>query len=158
MFLSVSLNLDIQTQYVDLLREFQDSQHKALQYGEYQDVFQLEVAIQKSLRSLQIKRRELRETLTGDSVKEFADRFPKYIGDMLRQKLEHLETLEQEVLAKATRNADLAMVLAGMKAAVPEHWNVFPAGDISADASADAFTTAAVAASITDDVAGEMVQ
>jgi len=136
MFLRISLNLDIQAQYVDLLRDFQESQYKALQFGEYQDVFKLEVAIQKSLRSLQIKRQELREELTGDTVKEFAARFPKYIGDMLRQKLDRLTTLEEDVLSRATRNADLAMQLAGMKAAVPEHWNVFPADPITTDETA----------------------
>lgn len=136
MFLKVSLNLDIQAQYVDLLRDFQESQYKALQFGEYNDVFKLEVAIQKSLRSLQIKRQELREDLTGDSVKEFASRFPKYIGDMIRQKLDRLTGLEDDVLARATRNADLAMQLAGLQAAAPEHWNVFPAGSATADNAA----------------------
>ena len=145
MFLKISLNLDIQTQYVDLLRNFQDSQHKALQYGEYQDVFQLEVTIQRVLRTLQLKRQELREELTGDTVREFASRFPKYIGDMLREKLDRLESVEEDAMAKATRNADLAMILAGMKPGNIEDWTFHSPVDSPVDSlGADAFSSAVV--------------
>lgn len=138
MFLKISLNLDIQTQYVDLLRDYQESQYKALQYGEFRDVFDLEVAIQKLLYNIKEKRQELRDDLTGDTVKEFAARHPKYIGDMLRNKLDRLAAMENDALDKAARNANLAMALAGMKPAVPEHWNVFPANaGVANDAAAE---------------------
>lgn len=136
MFLKVSLNLDIQAQYVDLLRDFQESQYKALQLGEYKDVFQLEAAIQKSLESLRVKRQELREELTGDTVREFAARFPQCIGNMLRQKLDNLIAAEYDILVRAARNADLAMRLAGLQSAALERWTVFPADLMAAEGAA----------------------
>lgn len=134
MFLTISLNLDIQTQYVELLCDFQDSQHKALQYGQFMDVFQLETTIQKILRTIQVKRQELRDELLGESVREFASQYPQYIRDMLQNKLDRLESFENSALDKAGRNTDLALELAGKKPAVPEHWNVFPAADADAGA------------------------
>ncbi|MDL2209384.1 hypothetical protein LJC26_01070 [Desulfovibrio sp. OttesenSCG-928-O18] len=127
MFIKTSLNLDIQTQYLDILRDFLDSEHKALQYGEIYNVYQLEQSIHGILKTVHNKRVELREELAGLTVKEYASELPQNLGDLLVRKIEMLDTLEQECMTKAARNADLSLVLAGKKMGVPEHWNVFPA-------------------------------
>ncbi len=129
MFIPVSLNLDIQTQYMDILGDFLDSEHKALQYGQLFDVYQLEKSIHGIVKTIREKREALANDLTGGSVRDFASGLPEHMGSMLRRKLDRLEKLEHECLDKASRNADLSLVLAGEKMAVPEHYNVFPGGD-----------------------------
>lgn len=127
MFVATSLNLDIQSQYMDILRDFLDSEHKALQFGQIYDVYQLEKTIHAILKTLLEKRTELRDSLAGLSVGEYAAELPHHLGGVLRNKINLIARLEEECLTKASRNADLSMVLAGRKMAAPEHWNVFPA-------------------------------
>lgn len=129
MFNKTSLNLDIQIQYLDILRGFLDSEYKALQYGQTLDVYQLEKSIHEILRTVLKKRLDLREELMGASVREYASEMPEHIRKMLYRKLDTLAELEKDCLEKTTRNADLSLILAGKKMAVPEHWNVFPRND-----------------------------
>lgn len=113
MFTKTSLNLDIQTQYFDLLREFLDSEYKALQHGEIFEVFQLERAIHSILRTIHARRMELRDQLMGLSIREYASELPAHLGSIVLRKLDRLTGLEGECAGKAARNADMSMALAG---------------------------------------------
>ena len=113
MFIITSLNLDIQTQYMDILRDFLDSEYKALQYGDVYSVYQLEKSIHQTLKTIHGKRLELREKMMGVSVSDYAGKLPHNLGETLRRKMEILAKIEEECLAKTARNAGLSMSLAG---------------------------------------------
>jgi hypothetical protein len=127
MFITTSLNLDIQTEAMDLLRDFLDAEYDALQYGQIFDVYQLEKSIHGILKILRIRREELTGELMGVSVRDFASELPGHMGELLCGKLDRLAKIEQECLGKASRNADLSLVLSGQKQAILEIRNVFPA-------------------------------
>lgn len=119
MFTKTSLNLDIQTQYFDLLREFLDSEYTALRHGEIFEVFQLERSIHSILRTIHARRAELREQLTGLSVREYASELPAHLGSIVLRKLDCLTGLEAACADKAARNAEESMMLAGPELGSP---------------------------------------
>ncbi|CAK7002867.1 MAG: hypothetical protein DELT_00103 [Desulfovibrio sp.] len=119
MFIKTSLNLDIQGQYLDILRDFLDSEYTALQYGEIYEVYQIEKAIHGILKSMQEKREELRDLLMGVSVKEYASELPAHLSGMVIRKLDRVTALEADCMAKTSRNASLSMILAGRELEKP---------------------------------------
>jgi flagellar biosynthesis/type III secretory pathway chaperone len=119
-FSKVSLNLDIQIQYLDFLKDFLDAEYKALQFGQFIDLFQLAKSIRYILKSLHKKRVELREE-TGVSLRDFLSETPQVVGDMLQDKLDRLSRLEEICMHKTDRNADLSLTLAGQEQDVLEH-------------------------------------
>jgi hypothetical protein len=124
MYAKTSLNLDIQTQCLDILGDFLDAEHEAIQYGQILDLYPLAKSIHGLLKILRAKREELTGHLPGVSVRNFAAALPGYLGVPLHGKLDRLAKLEQECLDKTSRNADLALVLSGQTQAMLDIWNV----------------------------------
>jgi hypothetical protein len=127
MLTKISLNLDIQTQCLDILCNFLKTEYEALQSGEIFDVYQLEKSIRVLLKMLRSKREELAGDLMGVSVRDFASGLPGHTGDLVYDKLDRLAKIEQECLDKASRNADLSLVLSGQRQVMLDIRNVYPA-------------------------------
>ncbi|MDR1241956.1 MAG: flagellar protein FlgN [Deltaproteobacteria bacterium] len=124
MYIKTSLNLDIQTQCLDILCDFLDAEHEAIQYGQIYDLYPLAKSIHGLLKLLRAKREELTGNLMGVSVRDFVSELPGYLGDPLYGKLDRLAKLEQKCLDKTSRNADLALALSGRTQAMLDLWNV----------------------------------
>lgn len=133
MFVKASLNLDLQRQYLDLLCDFLDSEYRALQYGEIDDVCQLETSIRQILGSVQEKRREITVELMGAGVDGFASELPRELGETIRRKIGFLADIEKACMSKSSRNVTFSMLLAGAGPGKPSISEIGSFNDMSVE-------------------------
>lgn len=111
MFEHIHGNLTRQFKGLELLRSLLEEEFELLFHRDTDAVTALEFSIHELLRQVAVERMDLKNTMQGTRLLEYADLLPEEDGQEVRRLYHLIDSLEQHCSRQATRNAELSLAL-----------------------------------------------
>jgi hypothetical protein len=104
-------NLARQAKGLELLEQLQTEEFDLLASLKTEEVSSLEFSIHELLRQLAVERDEIRRTMQGTRLTEYADLLPEEHGEEVRRLSQSIDRAEQRCARQGEKNSTLSLAL-----------------------------------------------
>lgn len=111
MYAQIYGNLTRQAKGLELLGQLLDEEYEHLVNRDTDAIIKLEFSIHQLLRQLAVERDEMKQTMQGTRLKEYAGMLPEEEGEKMREQIAIVDSREQHCARKAEKNTSLSLVL-----------------------------------------------